>query len=100
MITVNGAVAMLMKVFEFLGAEIDWVAASDEAEARSTLMAHYGISVEDLVGSYEEVNERDPADVQFHTDAVDAETEESVMTTAAAMMIGKTKPFALGSTAN
>jgi hypothetical protein len=88
-----------MKVFEFLGNEIDWVAATDEAEARSTLMAHYGISAEDVDYSYEEVNECNPADVQFHTDTIDAETEEAVMTTAAAMMVGKTRPFVLGSTA-
>jgi hypothetical protein len=88
-----------MKLYAFEGAETDWVAANSEAEARDTLISHYGISGDDVTGSYESVSEVDPAGVEFYTDEVDAETEKTVMTTAAAMMVGKAAPFVLGSTA-
>lgn len=87
-----------MKVFEFSGDETDWVAAHTEAEARATLMAHYGISDEDVAGSYETVTECDPSKVEFFTDEYDEEEEETVTRTAAEMLAGKTRPFVLGST--
>ena len=87
-----------MKLFEFSGIETDWVAADSEDEARDTLMAHYGIGPDDVSYSYETVLPVDPATVEFYTDAVDVETEETVTTTAADMMSGKTKPFVVGST--
>ncbi len=87
-----------MKVFEFFGDESDWVAAHDEAEARATLMAHYGISAEDVTGSYETVTECDPAKIEFFTEEYDEEAEETITQTAAEMMAGKTRPFLLGST--
>lgn len=87
-----------MKLYAFEGAETDWVAADSEEAARAELMTHYGIGPDDVAGSYESVTEVDPAAVEFYTDAVDAETEETIMTTAAAMMAGKTKSFVVGST--
>ena len=88
-----------MRLYEFSGAETDWVAASSEAEARDTLRRHYGIVDEDIVGSYESISEVDASGVEFYTDEWDDEAEETVMTTAADMMAGKTKPFIVGSTA-
>ncbi len=87
-----------MKLFAFEGAETDWVAANSEAEARAELINHYGINDDDVTESYESISEVDPSTVEFGTDAVDVETEETIMTTAAAMMEGKTKPFVVGST--
>lgn len=87
-----------MKLFAFEGAETDWVAASTENEARDTLMRHYGIGPDDITGSYESISEVEPSEVEFYTDDVDAETEETIVTTAAAMMVGKAKPFVVGST--
>lgn len=87
-----------MKLFEFVGAETDWIAANDEAEARRALIVHYGIDQDDINASYDEISEVDPAKVEFYTEEVDAETEEEKMTTAAEMMAGKTKPFLVGST--
>lgn len=88
----------MLKLFEFSGAETEWVAANDEAEARRTLIHHYGITEADVTSSYESVSEVDPNEVEFYTDAVDAETEEAIMTTAAAIIGTKTKPFLVGST--
>lgn len=88
----------MLKLFEFSGAETDWVAASDEAEARHTMICHYGITEDDIAGSYESVSEVDPGAVMLGTDEVDAETEEEKMTTAAEVMAGKTKPFVVAST--
>lgn len=88
----------MLKLFEFSGSETDWVAATDEAEARREMIEHYGITESDIAGSYESISEVDPSDVEFYTDEVDAETEEAKTTTAAAMMAGKTKPFLVGST--
>lgn len=88
----------MLKLFEFSGAETDWIAANDEAQARRTLVVHYGIADDDVDASYESITEVDPTNMEFYTDAVDAETEEPIMTTAAAMMAGKTKPFLVGST--
>ena len=87
-----------MKVFTFIGAETDWVAANSEAEARDTLMRHYGIGPDDIDGSYESVIEEDPAKVEFFTDEYDEEEEETITQTAAEMLVGKTRPFLLGST--
>lgn len=88
----------MLKLYEFSGTETDWVAASSEDEARDTMMSHYGIGPDDITGSYESISVVDPAEVEFFTDKVNVKTEETVMTTAAAMMEGKTKPFVLGST--
>lgn len=88
-----------MKLWAFAGAETDWVAADDEGTARRILKSHYGISDEDIAGSYESISEVDPATVDVYTDEVDAETEETVTTTAAALMAGKLHPFVVGSTA-
>ena len=41
----------------------------------------------------------DPNKVEFFTDEVDAETEETKTETAAEKMAGKSKPFVVGSTA-
>lgn len=87
-----------MKLWEFSGQETDWVAADDEASARHTLKRHHGLSDEDIASSYESISEVDPATVEFYTDEVDAETEETITTTAAAMMAGKSRPFVVGST--
>lgn len=88
----------MLKLFEFLGAETEWVAARDEAEARRLLINHYGITEDDVAGSYESVSEVDPSNVELFTDEVDAETEEEKTTTAAELMAGKTKPFLVAST--
>lgn len=88
-----------MKLFEFSGDETDWVAATTEDEARDTLIRHYGISADDVASSYESVSAVDPDTVEFYTEEVDAETEETITTTAADMMAGKTHPFVVGSTA-
>jgi hypothetical protein len=83
-----------MKLFAFCGAETDWIAAKDEAEARETLKRHYGIDDDDIDGSYEEVSEVDPAELEvFMEDAGDG-----VYATAAEVMAGKTKPFLVCST--
>lgn len=87
-----------MKLYEFSGAETDWVAAEDEASARRCLRSHYGISEEDIAGSYSEIHEVDPAEVSFFTDEYDEENEETVTMTAAEMMSGKAHPFVVGST--
>ena len=68
------------------------------AEARETLKRHYGIDDRDIAESYEDIHEKDPAEVIMLTDEVDDETDEPITTTAAAMMAGKTAPFVLGST--
>jgi hypothetical protein len=88
----------MLKLFAFEGAETDWIAANDQAEALRTLILHYGITGSDVAGSYESVSEVDPNDVEFYTDEVDAETEETIMTTASALIGTKTKPFLVGST--
>jgi hypothetical protein len=88
----------MLKLFEFSGAETEWVAANDEAEARRALILHYGITEGDVAMSYESVSEVDPNEVEFYTDATDVETEETIMTTAAAIIGAKTKPFLVGST--
>lgn len=87
----------MLKVFEFSGAETDWIAANTEDDARDFLMRHYGISAEDVAMSYEEVFEVSP-DTVFNTDEYDEEEEETVTTTAAELVKGKTKPFFIGST--
>jgi hypothetical protein len=92
-----------MKLFEFSGAETDWVVAKDEEEARDTLMRHYGISASDIDGSYESVSEVDPDKVEFYTDKTDEETGETIMEVAthrmdAAERAGRTGPWVLGST--
>lgn len=88
-----------MKLYTFEGAETDWVAANSEAEARETLKRHYGIGDDDIDGSYQDISEEDPANVEFGTDEVDAESGDTIMTTAAALMDGKSKPFVVASTA-
>jgi len=87
-----------MKLYAFAGDETDWVAANSEGEARETLITHYGITADDVAISYESISEVDPNKVEFYTDEVDAETEETIMTTAAVMMQGKQWPFVVGST--
>lgn len=87
-----------MKLFVFVGEETEWVAASSIDEACATLKLHYGINDSDIAGSYEEISEIDPSDVLFDTDAVDAETEETIMTTAAEIMAKMTGPGLVGST--
>ena len=52
-----------MKLFEFSGTEIDWVAADNETQAREALRIHYGITEEDIDGSYEEITEIDPSEL-------------------------------------
>ena len=88
----------MLKLFEFSGAETEWVAANDEVEARRALILHYGITEDEVAGSYESVSEVDPNEVEFYTGEVDAETEEAIMTTGAAIIRDKTKPFLVGST--
>ena len=60
-------------------------------------MSHYGIGPDDVDASYESVSEVDP-DTVFNTDEYDEEAEETVTTTAAELVAGKTKPFVVGST--
>ena len=79
----------MLRLFAFSGVETDWVAASNEAAARQELINHYGISEREVAGSYESVSEVDPNKVKLGTDE---------MTTAAAIMVGKTRPFLVGST--
>lgn len=91
-----------MKLFEFVGAETDWIAANSPEEAREALKVHYGITDRDVDGSYEEINEVDPEAVEFYVDETpisdEDEEDETPMRTAAEMMKGKTKPFLVGST--
>lgn len=87
-----------MRLYKFSGAETDWVAADDVHAARECIMRHYGITMDDVVSSYESVAECDPADVVLDTDEVDVETEEPVTTTAAALMIGRSHSFVVAST--
>lgn len=88
-----------MKLFEFVGAETDWIAANSPEEAREALKVHYGITDRDVDGSYDEVNEVDPDEVEFCVDETPEDEEEETPTrTAAEMMKGKTKPFLVGST--
>lgn len=89
----------MLKLFAFEGAETDWVAADNEADARRALIHHYGITEEDVDGSYTDVSEVDPATVEFYLDVTPVDDEEETPTeTAAEMMKGKTKPFLVGST--
>lgn len=87
-----------MKLFVFEGPETDWVAANSEAEAREVLKRHYGISDADINGSYDSITEADPSEVVFDTDAVDADTEETITTTAAAIMAKTVRPDVICST--
>lgn len=88
-----------MKLFAFVGAETDWVAADDERGARECLRRHYGVTDEDIAGSYEEVSEVDPSGVELYTDpGCIEEDEEDVTTTAADLMRGKSRPFLVAST--
>lgn len=87
-----------MKLFAFEGAETDWVAAHDLAEARDCLRRTYGIGDDDIDGSYQDITECDPSEVEFYLDETDPDTEENLTETAAAKMAGKTKPFVVGST--
>lgn len=90
-----------LKVFAFRGAETDWVAAHDVAEARKVLISHYGISHEDIDGSYESIDEVPPETVQMIDDDHDYEAapDEQELPTAADAIAGKSKPFLIGSTA-
>ncbi len=87
-----------MQLWVFEGVETEWVAARNEDEAHETLRRHYGISDEDIAGSYQDIYQANPEDVVMTTDEVNAETEEPITTTAAELMRGKTAPFVVGST--
>ncbi len=76
----------------------DWVAAPEEAAARDCLRRHYGISDDDITGSYEDISEVKPSDVQVYLDDDDYD-DECDPPTAADIMAGKTKPFLVCSTA-
>lgn len=89
---------MSLRLFVFDGAETDWVAANSEMEAWDELKSHYGITDEDIAGSYESITEADPSEVTFDTDMVNEKTEETITTTAAAIMAGRTRPFLVSST--
>lgn len=87
-----------MKLYVFEGAETDWVAANTEDEAWAELRSHYGITNDDIAGSYESITEANPDEIVFDTDMVDAETEETITTTASEIMAGQTRPFLVCST--
>lgn len=87
-----------MKLFEFSGTEIDWVAADNEAQAREALRIHYGITDDDIDGSYEEITEIDPSGLVLDTDEVDAETEETITIRAVEVMMKMTRPGLVAST--
>jgi len=78
-----------MKLFAFRGAETDWIAATNEADARRMLRLHYGITEDDIDGSYEVIEEVDPASVEVYPDDWDYEDDEAEPPTAAEFM---TKP--------
>lgn len=92
----------MLKLYRFYGAETDWVAARDEAEARECLRRHYGISHDDIALSYEDVSEVDPDSVEILEDGgyhePDDDESESPTRTAREVMEGKTRPFLVGST--
>jgi|GEM_PF-5561789 len=88
----------MLKLFEFSGAETDWVAAHDEAEARRVLKAHHGISDEDIASSYEDIGEVDPTTIECTPDDWDYDNEDAEKPTALDEMRGKTTAFFLGST--
>ena len=84
-----------MKLFRFAGAETDWVAAADEMSARDILKRHYGISDDDIAGSYESIEEVEPTSVEVYPDDWDYEDDEAEPPTAAEFM---TKPGLVCST--
>lgn len=91
----------MLKLFEFSGAETDWVAAHDEAEARRVLKAHHGISDEDIAESYQTISEVDPTMITCTPDDWDYDAEDAgdaEPPTALDEMRGKVSAFFLGST--
>lgn len=84
-----------MKLFAFRGPETDWVAADTHADAIRILKLHYGISDRDVAGSYDVIEEVDPASVEVYPDDWDYEDDEAELPTAAEFM---TKPGLVCST--
>ena len=84
-----------MKLFAFRGSETDWIAADTHADAISILKRHYGISDRDVAGSYEVIEEVDPASVEVYPDGWDYDDDEAEPPTAAEFM---TKPGLVCST--
>lgn len=88
----------MLKLYQFSGAETDWVAAHDEAEARRVLKAHAGIGDDDIAASYETVSEVDPATIECTPEDWDYDDEDAEKPTALDLMRGQTAAFFLGST--
>ncbi len=84
-----------MQIFAFRGPETDWVAATDVAQARDILKIHYGISDDDIDGSYDVIEAVDPDSVSVYPDDWDYEDDDAGPPTAAEFM---TKPGFVGST--
>lgn len=82
----------MLKLYEFSGAETDWVAASSEDEARDVLMRHYGIGPHDVSGSYESIGVVDGTSVEMLPDDWDYDDEDAVPPTAADVVAKMTKP--------
>jgi hypothetical protein len=75
-----------MKLFAFKGPETDWIAAPTEDDARVILKRHYGISDDDIAGSYEVIEEVDPLTVQVYPDDWDYDNDPEDLPTAAEYM--------------
>ena len=82
----------MLKLYEFSGAETDWVAANSEDEARELLMRHHGISPEDIAGSYESITVVDGTSVEMLPDDWDYDDEDAEPPTAADKVAQMTKP--------
>ncbi len=78
------------------GAETDWVAASDESEARAVYKNHYGLSDRDMEGV--EVSQVDPRTVSVYPDGWDYENDEAEPPTAAEIMATMRGPDLVAST--
>lgn len=90
-----------LRLFQFLGNVSDWVAARDEGEARTFLMQYYGISDRHIERNYRSICEVNPTGIEFvvETDADEKPfPEHEDVQTAAQMMLGRVKPFLVGST--
>ena len=75
-----------MNLYRFSGTETDWVAADTLADARSALMAHYGISAEDVAMSYDTVDQvDDPSTVYVEPEGWTEDHEDEDWTAADVM---------------
>lgn len=87
-----------MNLYQFSGPETDWVAADTIADAREVLMAHYGITAEDLAITYDSVKEvDDPASIYVEPEEWCDDHEDEDFT-AADVMATMTSPGLVAST--